>query len=76
MTLSSEQLNHALKIVVENFVANIEYNAWLRTQRQVKQEKGADVTRIVQEERHWKEVSVIVGALEPITRVLRLTDGW
>ena len=75
VTLSSEQLYHALKIVVENFVANIEYNAWLRTQRQVKQEKGAEVKRIVQEERHWKEVFVAVGTLEPIIRVLRLTDG-
>ena len=37
--------------------------------------KGADVKRIVQEERHWKEVFVAVGTLEPIIRVLRLTDG-
>ena len=69
------QRYHALKIVVKNFVANIEYNAWLSTRSRVKQEKGAHVTSIVQQERHWNEVSVTVAVLEPIIKVLRLTDG-
>ena len=60
---------------MENFVANIEYNSWLRAQSKVKQEKGAVVKRIVQQERHWEEVSVTVAVLEPIIKVLRLTDG-
>ena len=69
------QRYHALRIVEENFVANIEYNSWLRAQRRVKQDKGAAVKRIVQQERHWEEVSVTVAVLEPIIKVLRLTDG-
>jgi hypothetical protein len=69
------QRYHALQIVVKNFVANIEYDAWLRAQSRVKQDKGADVRRIVQAERHWEEVSVTVAVLEPIIKVLRLTDG-
>jgi len=60
---------------VVNFVANIEYSAWLRAQSRVKQDKGAAVKRIVQQERHWEEVSVTVAVLEPIIKVLRLTDG-
>ena len=43
--------------------------------RRVKRVKGADVKCIVQEEHHRKEVSVTVAVLEPIIRVLRLTDG-
>jgi len=69
------QRYHALQIVVKNFVANIEYNAWLLTQSRVKQDKATDVRRIVQEDRHWNEVSVTVAVLEPIIKVLRLTDG-
>ena len=44
-------------------------------QSRVKQDKGAHVTSIVQQERHWNEVSVTVAVLEPIIKVLRLTDG-
>ena len=60
---------------MKNFVANIEYDAWLRSQSRVKQDKGADARRIVQAERHWDEVSVTVAVLEPIIKVLRLTYG-
>ena len=69
------QRYHALRIVVESFVANIEYNAWLKSQSKVKQEQALHVKQIVQAERHWEEVSVTVAVLEPIIKVLRLTDG-
>ena len=55
------QRYHSLRIVVENFVANIEYNTWLKSQSRGKQDKGADVKRIVQDERRWKAVAVLVG---------------
>jgi hypothetical protein len=69
------QRYEALQIVIKSLVASNLYITWLRGQDKEKKEKGKAITLIVQNDDHWNAVSLTVRVLNPVVKLLRLTDG-
>ena len=69
------QRYEALQIVIKSLVASNLYITWLKGQDKEKKDKGKAIKEIEQNDDHWNAVSLTVRVLNPVVKLLRLTDG-
>eukprot|EP00967_Tisochrysis_lutea_P105016 scaffold159754_cov30-Tisochrysis_lutea.AAC.1 len=61
--------------VLDKLVIDKEYTEWLAKQKNEMREKGAEMKRIVRDDEHLNTARLAITLLEPVYRLLRLTDG-